>query len=458
MEQLVERLWNPYLLGFFLITGLFCSLKSGFFQFFDAPIWLRHTIGTLFGPQTIKGDGISPFKALATALASTVGTGSIAGVATAIWFGGAGAVFWMWMSAFLGMMTSYVEKLLSVQYRRPNPKGGYLGGPMYYLRDGLKSPFLATWFAIACLPATLAGGNLVQSASISTALHSTFGIDKLTTGIICAIAVALVMLGGIQRISTASATLVPIMAVLYLGSGCVVLFLCYESILPAFSLIFSSAFTPTAAIGGGIGYTLSSALRYGVARGVFTNEAGLGTSAMAHAAARCDTPAQQGLWGILEVFLSTLVVCTMTALVILVSGVYCPQEALSSLNTGIIPPDKLGAPLTAAAFTLVLGPVGGQIVALSLLLFAFSSILGWSYYGEQAVQYLLPNGGGQRLYRLIFLITVIFGSVAEVGDVWLTVDLCNALLAIPNLIAILLLCPQAISSLHHWIYSQNKRR
>lgn len=448
LAKAANALWNPWLLGLFLLTGLVYSLGSGFFQLFEARLWLRTTLGSLLRPKKQDGKGLSPLQALATALASTMGTGSIAGVAVALTLGGPGAIFWMWVSAFLGMMTGCGEKLLAVRYQRPAPDGGLQGGPMFYLRDGVGSPLLAGWFALACLPATLAGGDLVQSSSIALSLESVFGCDRLVTGLCTALLAGLVMVGGIGRIAGVSSALVPAMALLYLGSGAVVL-CCRASALPgAFHAILSQALSPAAPLGGGAGWTLASALRYGVARGVFTNEAGLGTSAMAHGAARTDHPARQGMWGIFEVFLSTLVVCTMTALVILVSGVWQP--------TG--PAALTGAPLTASAFGSVLGPVGEGVVALSLLLFAFSSILGWSYYGQQSLRYLAGNDRFLPLYRSVFLACALAGALWEPDGVWQLVDLCNALMALPNLVALLLLAPRALESLAHWQSDQRRKQ
>lgn len=440
LAKTADALWNPWLLGLFLFTGLVYSAGSGFFQLFEAKLWLRSTLGSLLRRRRDAGDGLSPLQALATALASTMGTGSIAGVAVALTLGGPGAIFWMWVSAFLGMMTGCGEKLLAVQYQRPAPGGGLQGGPMFYLRDGAGSPFLAGWFALACLPATLAGGDLVQSSSIALSLEAAFGVDRLLTGLVTALLAGLVMVGGIGRIAGVASALVPAMALLYLGSGTAVL-LCRASALPgALRAIFSCALSPAAPLGGGAGWTVASALRYGVARGVFTNEAGLGTSAMAHGAARTDHPARQGMWGIFEVFLSTLVVCTMTALVILVSGVWQPQD----------PSGLTGAPLTAAAFGSVLGPAGEGIVALSLLLFAFSSILGWSYYGQQSLRYLTGDDRFLPAYRGVFLACTLAGALWEPAGVWQLVDLCNALMALPNLAALLLLAPQSLRTLSRW--------
>lgn len=447
LTHLTDALWNPWLLGLFLITGLYFSVRTGFFQLFGVRMWLKATAGTVFRPVGKKtGRGISQLQALCTALASTIGTGSIAGVATAIWFGGPGAVFWMWISAILGMMISFVEKTLVICYRRRGKSGQWLGGPMYYLRDGLGSRILAGWFALACLCATFAGGNLVQASSIAASLESAFGWERWAVGVAMAAATALVMLGGIDRIAGISTLLVPVMAVLYAGGGVMVLILCAEKIPGALAMVFTCAWSPEAVFGGGAGYTLSSAMRFGVARGVFTNEAGLGTSAMAHSAANVDDPARQGMWGILEVGVSTLLICSMTALVILVSGVYDPWQGA----WGEVPVCGLGAAMTTAAFSKILGEAGGAIVAVSLLLFAFSSILGWSYYGQQCISYLTGGSDGGKFYQGCFLLCVLWGSLWDSPEVWILVDLCNALIALPNMTGLLLLSGESMSALEIW--------
>lgn len=437
LARTADFLWNPWLLGLFLVTGLVYSVGSGWFQIFGFPAWWRATAGALLRRREKRTGGLSPIQALATALASTIGTGSIAGVAAALTLGGPGAVFWMWVSALLGMMTSCGEKLLAVKYQRPGPDETLRGGPMYYIRDGLGSNTLAVCFCLACLPATLAGGNLIQSSSIAASLEAAFHLPRLPVGIAVALLTALVTLGGVGRIAAVSSALVPAMALLYLGSGGAVLLGNWDRIPHALGLIFSCALSPAAALGGGAGWTLAAALRHGVARGVFTNEAGLGTSAMAHGAARTDCPARQGMWGIFEVFVSTVLVCTVTALAILVSGLPLSPGGLT------------GAPLTAAAFGSVLGRAGEGVVALSLLLFAFSSILGWNYYGQQALEFL---SGGRLLpvYRAVFLLCALAGALWEGNSLWQLVDLCSALMALPNLAALLILAPQALRDLSRW--------
>lgn len=451
VERLTDFMWNPWLLGLFLITGLYYSVRTGFFQLFGVKKWLGATVGSLLAPRTGTGQGITRVQALATALASTIGTGSIAGVATAIFFGGPGAVFWMWVSALLGMMTGCAEKVLAVGYRRPGRDGSWAGGPMHYLRDGLHSPFLAGWFALACAGGALVGGNLVQSNSIAQTLHALLGWDRLAVGVATAVLAGAVLAGGLGRIARFSEILVPVMALLFLGSGAVVLWSRRAYLPGALALIFKSALSPSAAAGGAGGYALSAALRYGVARGVFTNEAGMGSSALAHANADAKHPGEQGMWGILEVFVATILICTMTALVILTAGIYDPVQALDAIRSGDLSHAAVGAPLTAASFAVVLGRAGEGIVSLCLLLFAFSSVLGWSYYGQTALNWFVEGKGWQTVWRAVFLSVTVVGSAGDVSVVWQMVDLFTALMALPNLAALLVLSPGVLRDLRDYL-------
>lgn len=448
IERIAHALWQPWLLGLFLLVGLWCSLRSGFFQLFGLGTWLRGSVGNLFGQKKRASKGsLTQIQALATALASTIGTGSIAGVATAIFFGGPGAVFWMWLSALLGLMTSFVEKTLAVKYRSHTPEGGWEGGPMVYLERRLGWKGAAKWFSLWCVLAALTGGAMVQSNSIAAALHTSLGLSRLTVGIITSLAVGAVILGGIGRVGKVSEKLVPAMAALFLASGLAVVAAHRENILPALRQIVACALTPHAALGGAAGYGISSALRYGVARGVFTNEAGVGSSAMAHAAADSPSPAQEGFWGMFEVFFATLVVCTVTALALLTSGVYDPVSALDAVGQGAVTANMTGAPLAALAFSTVFGPWGKHIVALCLLLFAYTSLLGWSYYGERGLAHLTAEPRLRRPFRLVFLFAVVLGSVGEVTQVWALSDICNGLMALPNLLAISVLAGEALEEL-----------
>lgn len=446
LEWLANRLWSPWLLGMFLLVGIYLSLVTGFFQLFEVKLWTSSTIGSVGRKKERKKQGVTQFQAMATALASTVGTGSIAGVSTAIIFGGPGAVFWLWISAILGMMTGCIEKILAVHFRQRDSKRGWHGGPMYYIEHGLHAKPLAVWFAVACVLASLGGGNLVQANSIAKSMEHAFGWNALGIGVVVAILCGLIMLGGIGRIGKVCERLVPIMAIIFLISGWCVILVHIEKLPQVMGEICVRAFTPSSVVGGGLGYGITTAMRYGVARGVFTNEAGIGSSAIAHGSADVQSPGEQGMWGIFEVFFATLVVCTTTALVVLLSGVYDANLGAATY----VDLDLVGAPLTAVSFGTVYGSWGNVIVAVCLLLFAFSSILGWSYYGEQSLQYLTKKKGCVSCYRALFLGCVVLGSVADVSIVWHMADVFNGLMAIPNLIAILLLSPLAIKLLYKW--------
>lgn len=452
LTALGNGIWNPWLLGLFLFTGLWYSAGTGFFQLFGLPVWLKHTVGKLLHPPSARqgGGGLTQFQALSTALASTIGTGSIAGVATAIFFGGPGAVLWMWISAFLGMMTGCAEKILAVRYRETGSDGGFQGGPMQYMSYGLKKRWMGCWFALCCVGASLLGGNLVQANSISTALEAALGWDRLTVGVAVAVCCGLVTAGGVGQIGRFSESLVPAMALLFLGGSAVALFRRADAIPAAMQAIFAHGLSPRAMVSGGAGYGIAAAMRYGVARGVFTNEAGMGSSAIAHAAADVDQPAEEGMWGILEVFVATMLVCTMTALVILTAGIYDPAAALMSIHSGQIADAMLGAPLSAASYGASLGRWGGLLVAVSLLLFAFTSLVGWSYYGQRSLAFLLGNERGKFLYMIAFLGSIVAGSVGELRAVWDLADIWTGLMALPNLLALLLLTPQVRSCLRAW--------
>ena len=455
LERLADLIWNPWLLGLFLVTGLYLSVRTGFFQVFHCRLWLRTTLGALGRKDRPgSGQGLTRLQAMSTALAATIGTGSIAGVATAIFYGGPGAVFWMWVSAFLGMMTGCVEKTLAVRYREKDEKGRWQGGPMCYMEKGLGSRTLATLFSLCCVGASLGGGNMVQANSISSALWASFGWDRLAVGIVTAVLTGVVIVGGIGRIGKVSETLVPCMALLFVGGGLAVL-VCNADALPgAMVQIVEGALTPKAALGGGAGYGMAAALRYGVARGVFTNEAGMGSSSIAHAAADTREPAEQGMWGIFEVFVATIVVCSITALVILTTGVYQPERALAAIQSGTVEPNMLGAPLSAAGFSTVFGPFGEIFVSVSLLLFAFTSLLGCCYYGERGLEYLSGSNRWRGIYRIIFLWALVWGSVADVTSVWELADIFNGLMALPNLFTLLLLSPEALALLKSWKRAQ----
>ena len=457
LESLSNFIWGPWLLGAFLVVGGYYSLRTGFFQIFGFPTWWKTTVGRILCRKKKQqgGGALTQLQALSTALAATIGTGSIAGVATAIFYGGPGAVFWMWVSALVGMMTGCAEKILAVRYREKDGQGRWRGGPMVYIRDGLHLPGLAAMFSLFCVAETLAGGNLAQANSIATSLHAAFGVDRLVVGVVLAVIVSAVLLGGVQRVGRISELLVPLMAALFIGGGFVVIVFHIQAVPEAFSQILQYAFEPRAAVGG---YCMGTALRFGVARGVFTNEAGLGMSAIAHACADVEEPAEQGMWGIFEVFFATLVICTVTALVILTSGVYEPSAALDMIAGGSVPEAMLGAPLTAAGFATVLGGAGEWIVSVCLILFAFTSLLGAGYYGRRGIESLTQGRWAVVLYQLAFPACIVFGSVGDLTAVWQLVDIFNGLLAAPNLLALLLLSPEVVRQLHGWLSRRRESR
>ncbi|WP_205515806.1 alanine/glycine:cation symporter family protein [Morganella morganii] len=416
--------WGVPMLVGILGVGLYMQIRLGFL-----PI---RKLGTefrlLFQRNESRGEGqISPFNALMTALSATIGTGNIAGVATAVVMGGPGALFWMWMTALVGMATKYSEAVLAVRYREVDKYGQYVGGPMYYIKNGLgpKWVWLGTLFAVFGACAGFGIGNTVQANSVADVLESNFGINKWVTSVALVLLVGAVLIGGICRISDVAGKLVPFMTVGYFGAGLVVLALNISEIPAAFSLIITSAFTPVAAQGGFAGATVWAAIRFGVARGVFSNEAGLGSAPIAHAAAKTQNPIRQGLIAMLGTFIDTIIVCSVTGLTIVIMGGWLTAET--------------GATLTASSFKAAI-PGGNYIVAIALTIFAFTTILGWSFYGEKCVQYLF-GVKAIKVFRVLWLIALPIGATQSLEFVWLLADTLNAMMAIPNLIALILLSP-----------------
>lgn len=403
-------------------TGLFYTFRLKFVQFTNfgracREIWYK----VRYPGETEEGD-ISPFKALSTAIASTVGVGNIAGVGTAIAFGGPGAIFWMWVCAILGMVTNFAEVTLGVHYREF--KGGVVaGGPMYYIKNGLKMKWLAVVFSIFGALAALGIGNMVQANSMADVLHSTFNVPHLATAIVLAILVGVVTIGGIKRIADVCGIIVPAMAAFYIIAAMTIIIINITKVPAAFGLIFYHAFQPTAAVGGFAGSAIMMTMRYGIARGVFSNEAGLGSTPIAHSTAKTDHPVRQGVWGLFEVFVDTIVLCTMTALAIITTGVW--SNGLS------------GATLTASAFDAGI-PIGGALVTIGVILFAYTTTVVWCYYGEKCAEYLF----GTKIvlpYRIIWLPFLFVGAMGGLQAIWGVADTLNALMAIPNLIALVLL-------------------
>ncbi len=426
LKTLNSYIWGWPLILLLLGTGIFLTVSLRGLQFRELGTALKLAF---FRKRESGAEGdISHFQALMTALAATVGTGNIAGVATAIAVGGPGAIFWMWLTGFVGMATKFAEAILAVKYRIKDDQGNMAGGPMFYIEQIGPSKIwkiLAVSFATFTVIASFGIGNMVQSNSVADAVERVFHFPPLATGIILGVLTALVILGGIKSIGKVTSVLVPVMVCFYFTAAAVVLVLNFAEIPAALLLIFEKAFSPTSATGGFLGATIMITIRMGVARGIFSNESGLGSSPIAAAAAQTKCPKTQALVSMTQTFIDTIIVCTMTALVIITSGEW---------TTGLT-----GAELTAASFTHGLGSsLGGIIVAVGLILFAYSSLLGWSYYGEKGLEYLT----GTRLlvhYRMVFCVVVVLGAVSKLELVWLFSDIMNGLMAFPNLVALILL-------------------
>uniref|UniRef100_A9A9F1 Amino acid carrier protein n=1 Tax=Methanococcus maripaludis (strain C6 / ATCC BAA-1332) TaxID=444158 RepID=A9A9F1_METM6 len=423
--------WGPYMLVLLLGTGIFLTLRLGFMQIHTLPYALKLAFSK-HQDETSEGD-ISHFQALMTALAATIGTGNIAGVATAYVLGGPGAIFWMWVTAFFGMATKYAEAVLAIKYRTVDDNGEMAGGPMYFLEKGLPNhglgKILGVAFAFFGAFAAFGIGNMVQTNSVADAVASNFGIDPLVTGFILALLTAAVILGGIKSIGKATGIIVPFMAVFYILGGLAILLMNLGYVIPAFATIVSSAFNFDA----GFGALIGTAIMWGVKRGVFSNEAGLGSAPIAAAAAKTDHPGRQALVSMTGTFLDTIIVCTITGLVLTIAGL----KAFPGLS------DLTGATLTAASFDALM-PMGGMIVTIGLIFFAYSTVLGWSYYGEKCFEYLIGTKG-IRLYRIAFVLVAFWGATASLPLVWDIADTLNGAMAIPNLIGLLLLSGVVVS-------------
>ena len=445
MEAILTFIYDnilSILMMFLLIAvGIFLSIRTRFLQFRKFGYATKNTIGSLFDKNQHKKEtgSVSPFQAVTTALAGTIGTGSIAGLATALVSGGPGAVFWMWVSALLGMVTKYAEIVLSLKYREKNETGAWTGGPMYYIQKGLNCKWLAIVFAVFAMVACLGTGNATQSNAIAGVMKSTLSIPPWVTSLIIMVIVALVILGGVKRIASVNEKMVPGMAIFFVVSAIVALVINFEKIPYAFGLIFSEAFNFKAAIGGVAGYGVLSAMRFGVGRGVFTNEAGLGSAPIAHAASSATDPVKQGLWGMFEVFVTTIIICTISALVILTSDTYTAIYTAHNLN-----PELNGAALSGASFNEAIPVAGEYGVAIATTFFSLSTILGWAYYGEVCVGYIFNKHRklAVTIYRIVYVAIVFLGAVANIGVVWLVADCFNVLMALPNLIALTVLSKQ----------------
>ena len=418
--------WGPAMLVLILGTGLYLMLGLKLMPIFK----LAYGSKMLWkGRESDSNQGdISAFNALMTSLSATIGTGNIAGVATAIFLGGPGALFWMWMTALVGMATKYAEAVLAVHYRETDANGNKNGGPMYYIKNGLGQRFawLGTTFAIFGAMAGFGIGNTIQANSVADALNNKFNIPFEWTGIAIGILVALVLLGGIKRIAHVAGSLVPLMAVSYVVAATTILMMHAEQIPHAFDLIFTYAFTPIAATGGFAGAAVWAAIRFGVARGIFSNEAGLGSAPIAHASAMTNNPVRQGTIAMMGTFIDTIIICSMTGLVIIVSGAWTSGET--------------GASLSSLAFESAMPGIGSYVVTIGLTVFAFTTILGWSIYSEKCVTYLMGIKAIMP-FRILWILAVPVGATSDLEFIWLVADTLNALMAIPNLIALLLLSP-----------------
>ena len=428
--------WGPIMLILLVGTGIYLTLRTRGLQARRFGFILRSTIGSLFAKDKKKSGSehnLTPFQAVSTALAGTVGTGNIAGVTGAIFVGGPGAVFWMWVSAFFGMMTKYAEIVLAVKYRQVDEKGAHYGGPMYYIEKGTGQKWLAIIFALLGGIACFGIGNIAQSTEIAGAVQSLTGLDPLYTGIILAILTAIVVIGGVKRIGQVASYLVPFMAIFYIVAGVAIIVLRISDVPAALASIFTHAFSlEPREIGGGVtGYTIMISMQQGVARGVFSNEAGLGSAPMAHAASDTQEPAEQGMWGVFEVFVDTIIICTLTSMAILLSGVL--EKDLSSFASN-------GAAAAEAFNAILPGTIGGTVLQISLLFFALSTILGWSYYGERCWGYLSNNNKVVNIiFKIAFVLMCVVGSVGSGALMWDISDTLNGMMAIPNLVGLLLL-------------------
>ncbi len=429
LNSIDSIVWGPPLIALLVGTGIYLTVRLGLIQVFRLPL----ALSLIFGAKN-RGEGdVSSFKSLCVALSATVGTGNIVGVATAVKVGGPGALFWMWMAAFFGMATKYAEGLLAIKYRSKDENGEVAGGPMYYILNGMGEAWrpLATFFAAACILVAYFGiGTFPQVNAIVDSVNLTFGISKVVTDAVLTILVAAVTLGGLKSIANVADKVVPFMSAVYvvLGVGMIIAHL--GDIPAAVGMILSDAFTGHAAVGGFAGSTMMMAMQSGIARGVFSNESGLGSAPIAAAAAKTKWPAEQGLISMTGTFIDTIIICTMTGLALIFTGVWCDDSA--------------GAQMTAGAFAASFGPSGAVVLTISLVLFAFTTILGWNYYGERAAIYLFGTKGLMP-YRLIFIVLIASGAFLKLEAIWILADIVNGLMAIPNLIALIMLSSVIVS-------------
>lgn len=449
--------WGIPCLTLLVSTGVIMTVLTKGFQIRHIGHWMKSTIGAAFKKSSGVNDksdkhAISQFQSMCTALAATIGVGNIAGVATAIASGGPGAIFWMWVAAFFGMMTCYSENVLGIYYRRKNAEGEWCGGAMYYLKDGLGSykgckqlgKGLAVLFAIFCIMASFGIGNASQSNTIATNMKDVFNIPTLVTGIVLMLIAGLVIVGGIKRMASVTEKMVPFMAIAYIVGALIVFFVNIDQAGAVFKSIFSFAFGSKAVGGAAIGIAVKNAVTWGFKRGVFSNEAGLGSSVMVNSASNVKDPVQQGMWGIFEVFADTIVVCTLTAFVVLSSG-------LVNLETGaLVEGAGEASALASQAFSIVFGSAGGIFMAIAILFFAFSTVLGWSYYGTKAWEFLFGTKS-TIVYKIVFVLFIVVGATMSLDLAWDISDTFNGLMAIPNLIGVLSLSPIVVKITKNYI-------
>lgn len=474
-----DFVWVKIGLILLIATGILMTLCTKCFQISHIGHWWKNTIGSLFSKKVIghtkeKG-AISPFQALCTALAATIGTGNIAGVAAAICIGGAGAVFWMWVAAFFGMMTNYSENVLGIYFRRKNELGEWSGGAMYYLKDGLGKKkgmkwvgsVLAVLFCIFTMLASFGIGSMGQVNKIVANVVSAFDIPALSSveiisgvslynviiGVLIMILTAVIVLGGLKRIANVAEKIVPFMVIIFVAGSLIIIGVNYANIGNAFKAIFVNAFSPVAAVGGGVGVIVRKVITQGFKRGVFSNEAGLGSSVMVHSNSNIKEPVKQGMWGIFEVFADTMIVCTMTALVVLTSGVF-NIETNSITAAGVT-----DATLVGEAFNSVFsfGDIGSKFIAIAMFLFAFTTVLGWSHYGSKAWEYLF-GAKSVFVFKTIHVCTIIFGAVMTSSLAWDISDTFNGLMMIPNLIGVVVLCPLVIKITKNYVDRKIKKK
>lgn len=442
-----DFLWGYPVVIILFLTSMYLTVKLKFFQFRYPVHIFKQTVGQI-GKKT-RGDGtVTPFQTLTTALSSTIGAANIVGVPVAIMLGGPGAVFWMWVIAILGMGLKFGEITLGVHYREKNAIGEYVGGPTYYMKNGIKWPLigkiLAGWYAIFLI-LELIPSIMVQSNSVASTIEDTFSLSPLVTGIVVAFFVGLVVFGGIKRIGAVSSIFVPVMALLYIIAGLIVILMNVQAIPAAFALIFTEAFNPTAALGGGAGAVLAETIRWGFARGIYSNEAGLGTSPIAHSAAKTDHPVRQALWGVIEILVDTLIICTITGLVVIVSGVWQHEDAADG---------SVREALTARAFGEAFGPAGSTMVSLALILFVFSTITVVVFYGARQAEYLFGLWAGTAM-KTVYVISIVVGAIGGATTLWTFLDIMLFMILLPNIIAIVLMSPKIIELKNEYFKSDH---